>query len=182
MAKQYFETVTPEATLVFPKLFTPESFDGVGEPKYSCILVFPKGSDLTGVKNIIKQAFDERFPKGASNARMPLCDGNEKAEVWGSVFKDATYIRLNTKMKPAVVDSDRNFLNENEVYGGMIVRAVINAYSYDRTGNRGVNLSVSAIQVVGAGEKLGYDSSMSVNKFDKIEGGFKANDPFADAL
>lgn len=181
MANEYHDVVTPEGRLVFPKLFNAEAaFEG-GEPKFSCILVFPKGTDLSGLQGIVKEAFTNKFPKGASNAKNPIQDGNEKVDTWGKAFEDSVFIRLNTRNKPAVVDTDRKYLTEDEVYSGMYARAVVSAYAYDHAGNKGVSLSFSAVQITREGEKLGYDPSMSVNKFDKIEGGFKTKDPFANA-
>jgi hypothetical protein len=182
--KEYRDVVTPEFRLVFPSIFEPKSFDDGSEPKYQFIAVFPKDADLTEVRQLVKDTYNEAFPKGANNAHSPFREGNEKVDDWGEVFKDATYIRCTSKRQPSVVDSSKVAITDaDSVYSGCYARAVISAYSYDRTGNRGVSISFSAIQITRHGKKLGFDSSKLVNKFSAIDAtdAFSTNDPFAAA-
>lgn len=182
--REYRDVVTPEFRIVFPNIFEPKAFDDSGDPKFQFIAVFPKGTDLTEIRQLVKEKYDEAFPKGASNAHSPFREGNEKVDDWGEVFRDATYIRCTSKRKPSVVDSAKNAITDGStVYSGCYARAVISAYSYDRTGNRGVSISFSAIQITRNGEKLGFDSNKLVNKFGVVDtaDAFSTTDPFAAA-
>ena len=182
--KEYRDVITPEFRLVFPYLFEPKSFDDGSDPKYQFIMVFDKNTDISVIRQLVKETFDEAFPKGKANARSPFRDGNEKADEWGEVFRDATYIRVQSRRKPTVVDSNKNVITDaNAVYSGVYARAVIGAYAYDRTGNSGISINFSAVQVTRHGEKLGFDSSKLVNRFDAVNtsDAFTSSDPFTAA-
>lgn len=170
---KYKGIATPEAILCFPSLFTPKSkksSDNSGAEKYEAVLVFPKGTDISGLENMAKEAFREKFPKGASGARNPIHDGNEVADSWGEHFKDAKYLRVSSFFKPAIVDAGkRPITDEDQVYPGCIVRAAVHAYTYERSGNRGVSFGIDALQVVRDGERLGGGSA-GVGLFDDLSG------------
>lgn len=160
MSKDYKQITTPEAILSFPHLFEPQAAPGSTRETYNAMLIFPKGTDLTTLKEAAKAAYAQAFPNGAKGARSPLRDGNEKVEEWGEVFRDATYIRVSSQFKPAVVDRRKAFITDPErVFGGQFVRAVVHAYGYDVSGNKGVAFGFDAIQIIRDGEPLGTGGS-----------------------
>ena len=167
---KYKGIATPEAILCFPSLFTPKKFEGSEKEKYEAILVFPKGTDISGLETLAKEAFREKFPKGATGARSPFRNGDEVADAWGEHFRGATFIRVSSQIKPAIVDAGkRPITEEDRVYSGCIVRAAIHAYAYDNKGNRGVSFGLDALQVVRDGERLGGGSA-GVGLFDDLSG------------
>jgi hypothetical protein len=171
--------LTPEATLMFPSLFEPRAFEEGGKETYQCILVFPKGADISAVTNAINScAKSLRNPSGARN---PLRDGNEKVDEWGELFRDAKYIRISSYFQPIVVDgAKREILDKNQVYSGAIARAVCRCFSYEGKMGKGVSIGFDALQIVRDGERLGGGAA-SVALFDSVGGdaGTPAEDPFA---
>lgn len=173
----YKTIVTPEAILCFPNLFEPTGFEGSERKTYNCVLVFPKGSDLTALKDLAKAAFAEKFPSGTKgSARNPFREGNEKVDEWGEHFRDATFIRVSSNVKPGVADRARRLLTDpDSVYAGQIVKAAVHAYGYDTKGNKGVSFGLDAIQIVRDGDPLGGSGRSAINLFEALD-----DDPFAE--
>lgn len=182
MAKKRESVVTPEGRLVFPNLFTPTAFEEGKKETYNCLLVFPKGTDLSALNAAVKRALLEKFPKGAPGARNPVRDGNEKADDWGDLFRDALYIRASSLYQPRVVDrAKQEIIDEKAVYGGCYARLVVSPYGYDTMGNKGVSIGLDAVQILRDGEPLGGGSA-AVKLFDDLDGaaGGDLDDPFGN--
>ena len=181
MADNVVKVLTPEARLMFPHFFEPYSGIEGAEEKYSAVLLFEAGADLTGLKEAVQKA--AAGLKSKAGARNPICSGDERAEEWGEVFKGAKYIRVSSRFQPAIVDTDRSdILDKSKLYSGCYVRAVIRAYPYDKAGNRGVAFGVEAVQFLRDGEALG-GSRASVALFDDGKAPSAApvsDDPFAE--
>lgn len=168
MAKEREVLLTPEATLMFPSLFEPSRFDESKKETYSCVLVFKKGTDLTPLTDAVRRAFVAEFPKGASGAWNPVRDGNEKADEWGEVFKDAKYIRVSSRFQPGVIDRRKQeILDRDKVYSGCIARATVSPYAFDTMGNKGVAIGLNVVQILRDGERLS-GSSRSLALFDDL--------------
>lgn len=168
MSEKYKTVQTPEFRLCFPHLFKPTSFEGSTRETYNCVMVFPKGTDLSKLKEIAKAAFVKAFPNGAKGARSPFRDGNEMADEWGEVFRDATFIRASSNIKPGVADRRKRLItDEEQVYSGCYARAIVHAFTYDVKGNRGVSFGLDAVQIVREGEPLGGGAA-AVNQFDDL--------------
>ena len=168
MSKDYQTVQTPEFRLCFPNLFKPTSFEGSARETYNCVMVFPKGSDLSKLKEIAKAAFNKTFPNGAKGARSPFRDGNEKVDDWGEVFRDTVFIRASSNIKPGVADRRKRLItDEEQVYSGCYARAIVHAFAYDVKGNRGVSFGLDAIQIVREGERLGGGAA-AVNMFEDL--------------
>ncbi len=72
-------------------------------------------------------------------------------------------------MKPGLVDASLQAIIEpSEFYAGCYARATINAYAYDRNGNRGVAFGLRNIQKIKDGDSFG-GGSKAENDFDSIE-------------
>jgi hypothetical protein len=57
--------------------------------------------------------------------------------------------------KPRKVTKDEQVPgNPNEVYAGCLIRAAVNAYGYDRQGNKGVSFGLNGVQKVDEGKRL----------------------------
>ena len=169
--------VTPEARLVFPNLFEPTSFENSGKETYNAVLVFPKGTDLTALREAVRACATAGL-KSVGGARNPIRDGNEKAEEWGEVFRDAKFIRISSQFEPAVVDRQRQpILDQKAVYSGCYARAAVRCYAYDTKGNKGVSFGFDAIQITRDGEHLGGGAA-SVALFDDLPATDSADDIF----
>ena len=168
MARDYQTVLTPEFRLCFPNLFKPTSFEGSTRETYNCVMVFPKDADLAPLKEIAKAAFNKTFPHGAKGARSPFRDGNEKVDDWGEVFKDATFIRAASNIKPGVADRRKRLItDEEQVYSGVYARAIVHAFAYDVKGNKGVSFGLDAIQITREGEHLGGGAA-AINMFEDL--------------
>lgn len=162
----YEKIVTPEFILMYPSLFEPRAYEG-GTPKYSLTAVFPKGTDLSALKNLARSV----VPAGKESAcRTPFREATEEQiQAWGEVYRDAIFIRLSSQRAPGIVDAMKNVITDSdEIYSGAKCRAVIHAYFYERSGNKGVNFGLDAVQKTADGERMYADSSAM---FDAVPGG-----------
>ena len=112
-----------------------------------------------------------------AGARNPLRDGNEKAEEWGDIFKDAKYIRISSIFEPVVVDRRKNpILDKSSVYSGNYARAVVRPFAYDTKGNKGVSFGFDAIQITREGEHLGGGAASAALFDDLPDNGSSASE------
>jgi hypothetical protein len=151
--------LTPTAILAFPVLDAPKA-DRRGQLKYSCVLLIPKTSDITAIKNAIAAAKAAGFPDPKTHAGLKsgVKDG-DKPNGNGNIpngYPGHWAINCVTKYAPALVDEKvQKVLNvKDKFYPGCKVIAQINAFTFNTDGNRGVSFGVSAIQWVGHGTKL----------------------------
>ena len=163
--------ITPVFTIVFPAIFEPRAISEGQEPKYGCVAVFPKDTDLTAIKHLIKGAADARWNgKYPSNLRNPVRDGDTDAKPeWGDVFQNSVFIRLSSKFAPPVCNAARPDIKDPEaIYGGQKCVALIHAYAYSNSGNNGVALYIDALQVVSEGPRLGFSKEAMFAQFEQL--------------
>jgi len=161
--------ITAEARLSFPNLFTPHKMEGSnGEPKYDCVLLFPKATDLSALKAEASRAIREKWgDKKPANLRSPFRDGDEK-ELDG--YAGCIYIRVSSKQKPGIVDENvQPIIDPAAIYAGCYVRASVRAYAYDSNGNRGVAFGLQNIQKVRDGAPFG-GGSRAEDDFEAVAG------------
>lgn len=149
------KVMTPKFRASFPCLITPRKrkSNGVekGEAKYSITMLFPKSTDLTGLKALVHKArvskWGEDKAKWPKELKMPFLDGDsEKYSSWEG-YKGHWFVRASTKMKPGVIDRDKTeILTEDVLYAGCYARATVNAFPYDQDGNRGVAFGIQNVQ------------------------------------
>lgn len=157
------KVITPEAILSYPQLFEARSVDG-SKAKFSCALVFLEGTDLKALKDAVtavgvaKYGADKFADMVKRNAlKLPFRKGEEKSYPDGSIF-----INVRSDQQPGVVDrvadpktgKPRVITDEREIYAGCRVRASINAYCYDTSGNKGITFGLNNVQKLGDGERL----------------------------
>ncbi len=151
------DIVTPEATACYAKLLVPEE-NQQGVLKYSVCLAIDRNENIgqmnTAIHNAVVNKWGKDKAKWPKNLKMPLRDGNEKEkdlDFWsGKIFVNAS-----TERKPSLVDVNLNpIIDPDEVYSGMIIRAAVNFYAFDRNGNRGVACGLNHVMKVKDGERL----------------------------
>ncbi len=169
--------ITPEAILNWPAIFEPKMAPGATEAKYSCVLIFPEGTDLSALKAAAMEAFREKWgdkTKGlleAGRLKSPFrTDAEEKGYPAGSTFLTAT-----SKTPPGVVDrfagadgKPKAITDPVELYSGCKVRASISFYAYDTNGNRGVAVGLRNLQKLGEGQRLD-GRKKAEDEFDALE-------------
>ena len=81
---------TPIGRVSFPNLFKPRAAEEGGPPKYSVVLLWPKGTDLSIIKKEIQRVIDEEHGGSADGLKLPLRDGDKlddpRPEQEGMIF------------------------------------------------------------------------------------------------
>lgn len=159
----------PEATLSFPNLLEPRSFNG-SDPKYGATFIFEEGTDLSeleaAVVEVAKREWKGKKPK---NYRSPFRDGAEKAHLDG-YEAGMTFISASSKRRPGIVGPDARTRIEDpeQLYPGCIVMAEVVAYAYDVAGNQGVAFGLNSVQKRREGPPLG-SHSRAEDVYDAVE-------------
>jgi len=152
--------VTPFATLAFPALFTPRrrvKDDPTSQLVYSATLIFSPDEQNTPAFEALKAAARDEFKAKYPDKKMvgayanPFRKGSEvDYEGFG---EEDIYIAVRTTDKPAVNDVWGNEIPDSEakkVFAGQLVRAYVNPWAYDKSGNRGVTFFLNGIQIIDA--------------------------------
>jgi len=177
--KSTTRAVTPPATLVFPNLFEARSFEG-GPERYSAVLVFDEAAQNTAefqnLKKAAAAAARDKFGDKTAKLRSPFRDGEEKEDVPG-FGPGKVFISVTSKTKPVIVDRKKvdgkfpTITDEERLYNGCIIRCSVNAFGYDRNGNRGVSFGLNNVQFIADGERLAIGGRSNPNSdFDDVEG------------
>jgi len=148
------KVLTPEFRASFVHVFKPKAF-GTGEPKYSVMMIFDQKTDISALKTIALEAAKEKWgDKLPSNFRGPFRDGAEKAHLDG-LGPGTVFSTASTTTPPGVVDRNiQAILDPSDFYSGCYARATVNAFAYDRNGNRGVSFGLQNIQKLRDGVPL----------------------------
>ena len=178
------KVVTPEATASYVTVFTPQE-DDKGNKKYSIALVFYPSKETEAFRLNAKKAgiiagrkkFGEKFDamvKGGSilleGGRGALLRTDSQEKYPGSAF----YVNARNSQRPGVVDADMNpIIDGDEFYSGVVCRAALTAFGYDREGNKGLSWSLGNLQKVRDGERLDNRSKPG-DDFAPLAGGADA--------
>ena len=175
------KVVTPEGQLSYPFLFVAKpKMDAVegDRPRFSTVIVFPEGANLTELKQIVLDAAKAKFGDKASDMfrskalRSPFrTDGDSKGYPDGSTFISAwsnnrpgivsIYPDPSNEGRPTPLTAD----DSEKVYPGVIAKILVSAFAYDRSGNKGVSFSLAGVQIIKDGERI--DGSVAaVDAFD----------------
>lgn len=184
---QSTKVMTPQATLSYPHLVTPQAADnGQGKPKYSCALVFPAGADLAALRAAALEAARAKWGAviKAGNQSIPI----EKAfdlRLLRSPFRDdavakgypegSIFLNVRTEQQPGCVfgyagtdgKPARMTIEQvkAEMYAGARVRATVAAFAYEQQGNKGVSFALNNLQKLAEGDRL--DGRVAAeNEFD----------------
>jgi hypothetical protein len=165
MASNRLNFTTHKGTAVYPwinRADTHFSQEGV----YKTGIRVP-ADQSKNIRDMAMELAKEEFGKKAAGARMP----------W-KVDEDTGEIILNAKSKyqPKVYDSAGQVIppqNLPEIWGGSIIRMGGTMSAYNQSGNMGVNMQLSKIQIIELADRQegGDDGG-----FDAVAGGFIAGD------
>jgi hypothetical protein len=158
--------ITPEFRASYAKVLLPGKTLN-DEEKYSISMVFPKGTDLTEMKAAAAQALINKFGKKENwpkNLKSPFRDGNEKDD---PNYEDCIFVNASSYEKPQIIDRQGNRLTESsDVYSGMWAKASVNAFYFDKKGNKGV--------------AFGLNNLLKWKDDERLDGRSDAEDDFAD--
>lgn len=182
--------------LAFPSLFkpTPKSKDHPEKLAYQATMVFQAGDPaLMDLRKMIKAAIVEKwgedkvkwppvlrsldiktFLSMTGKDGFPLRDG---ATVnWAGAGPGTVVVKAsaNADYPPKVVDQKKDdIIDKSKILSGMVCRAVVKAFAYDRPDSKGVSFSLNIVQLVkDDGVRFGGgDNSQYLDQLGAIEGG-----------
>jgi hypothetical protein len=178
------KVITPKFRASFVTIKEARCAPGSTLAKFSIVAIFPKGTDLSQMKAMAQSALAAKWgpdkTKWPKNLRNPIRDGDvEKEGVEG--FANSVFVTLSTLQKPGVVDqNNREIVDLDEVYSGCYCIASVNAYAYDKSGNKGVAFGLQNLKKMEDGEALGGSRSKPTDDFGPVEQASGAESAGAD--
>lgn len=170
--------------LSYEHIFTPSSFDGSQEAKYSATFIIPKDHpDLPAIKKAYFEAGQETFPSDFTGGSWPrgytcsLKDADKDVDGNGvllaeknAAYKGAYILEANSTRRPVTLNRNKAQVTEDDgiIYSGCYVNASLAAagYTYGKV-KKGVKCYLNGVQFVKDGERFGSDAS---SDFDALDG------------
>ncbi len=178
---------TAKGRLSYPQVFSPRE-DNSGTPKFSASLLFPKGTDLSGLHEAIDLAAKEQFgldyAKKHPKLKTPILKTAESPAIGANPEEFPVFIRTSTKADsgkpvPQVVDREKAPVTDlHEVYAGRWARLTITVKGYDRDGNKGVTCYLGNVQILEHDDKLGGGGGSASSEFEAVPVSGDASDMF----
>ena len=170
--------ITPEFRAAFISLFRATSMkqaDGTDSaPKYSIRAVFPPKSDLSVMKKAAQVAATEKWgDKLPKTLRNPFRLNEELDNPVVGIGDDWIIVSFsaNADRRPGLVGpSNQDIADDADVYSGAWYRAQVNAYAYDKAGNKGVAFGLSNVQKLRDDDPLGNGRIPASKAFEPVEG------------
>lgn len=183
--------ITPKFRASYVFLFEPQqnkNEDGSIKKEYTVTAIFPKGTDLTPLKQAATNAIIAEFgtdqSKWPANLRSPFrkCkerwtnEGGKQVIPGGYEDGDATFMtfKAGEKYRPGVVDAQvQDIIEPRVLYSGCYARASVEAFFYGKDpkktrGNRGVSFGLRNIQKLEDGEPLGRSNAKPTDDFEPV--------------
>lgn len=163
--KDLSRVVTPIFRVSYPHVFKAQAPNPKDTPKFSITMLFPKTTDLSGVKNAIKQAkiakwgSKENWPE---DLESPVGDGDDAKYEGKEGYVGHWVIKATTSAdhKPGVVDENvEPILEQSEFYAGCYARASIFACTWEYMKKEGVMFILDHVQKMDDGKPLGSKKS-----------------------
>jgi len=162
--------------LSYPSLFHKAQFNGE-ETKYEATLILDKEEHAKVIQSIQAQMKDMAAEAKVKVPKDKLClkDGDDldKPEYEGKFT-----IKAANNTRPTVIDRDKSPLVEedNVVYAGCYVNAVVELWVQNNSWGRRINSNLLGVQFVKDGEAFGTEKVASKDDFDDIEDDFDDED------
>ena len=142
--------------LSYPHLFKAQAAQAGGDPKYSAAFILDKKTQTAQIKALqdaIEAMIKEEKMKVDPDKRC-LKDGAVKPDSYGD---DVFFVNASNSVRPTVVARDKSPLAEddNVIYGGCFVNAVIRLWPQNNQFGRRINASLEVVQFVKDGEPFG---------------------------
>lgn len=157
--------------LSFPSLFRKAEFQG-NEGKYEATFLLNKKTHAEAIAKIeaeIEQGIKSNF-KGKKIPSDKLClkDGDE-FEYDG--YAGCMSFKASNKKRPMVIDKDKSPLTEDDerVYAGCYVNAVVELWYQDNQFGRRVNANLLGVQFFKDGEPFADGTTASEDDFDMFD-------------
>lgn len=187
---------TPMFRVSYPHVFKAQAPKDTDKKKFSITMLFPKDSDMTGIKEAIKQAKIAAFgpdktewPEGLQSPvqdgdgpQFVDEDGNRKEGYKGCWVIKAT---SNEDQKPTVVDQNvEPIVNQSDFYPGCYAIAHLLATDWEYMKKKGVMFILDHVQKAKDGKAFGgkkpVDQVFSKISGDDSDSSFDENEEQAD--
>lgn len=177
--------------LAFPTLEKAQQVQKQGDPKFSAVLIFEKGSENhKACAKAIKAAAVEKW--GAEKAekavdaltktlKVAMYDGELKADKYdGFEGNMAVNTSAPAKAPPRLLDRDRSELPRDtpKLYAGCYVNASIQLWAQDNQYGKRINATLRGVQFCEDGDAFGGSRPASADEFDALESPEANNDDF----
>lgn len=157
------KVVTGPVRLSYAHVFQPYAVRVDDEPKYSVVLMIPKGDKKTmralrAAEKAAAEAGAAKFGgKVPKNLASVIHDGDEEADLeTNPEYEGHYYMSVSSKTRPGLFDKDVDPITDSEeIYSGCYCRASINAFAYNSHGNKGVSFGLNHLQKIKDGDFLG---------------------------
>jgi hypothetical protein len=172
--------LTPEFRVSFPNVFKTSAMKD-GKPSFNLVMLFPKATDLTPLKNALREVATARWGTKLPQLASPFTDGDTKsyAGYEGMIaVKVANYVydaKDEYKARPGIVDSNlQPIINPAEFYPGCWARATIFAKA---TGGPGtsyaakISFGLRNLQKLREDEAFGTPRVAAEEDFEAFGGG-----------
>lgn len=166
--------ISPEFRGAYVQIFRAKAQkqeDGtMGAAKFSLRAAFPPNSDLSAMKAAAAQAAADKWgDKVPKTIRSPFRLNEELDTPVAGLDDDWTIMTFSAPetSRPGIVDSrNQDIIDETEVYSGAWYIAQINAYAYDRAGNKGVTFGLLNVRKQKDDEPLGNGKQKASKAFE----------------
>ena len=149
----------------YAHVFQPHAAPGSTDARYSIMLLIPKtdAATLNAVYSAIELAKQAGVQKTFGGVMppvisIPIYDGDgtrPNGEPFGEECRGHMVLRASSREQPSVVDLNvQPILNPAELYSGCYIRASIDFFAYNKSGNRGIGCGLNAVQKIEDGEPL----------------------------
>lgn len=137
--------------------------------KFSIRAVFPPNADMSALKAAAHQAAVDKWgDKVPKSVRSPFRLNEELEKPVEGIGDDWVVMTFSAPetSRPGVVDSkNQDIIDETDVYSGAWYIAQVNAYAYDKAGNRGVSFGLLNVRKQKDDEPLGNGKQKASKAF-----------------
>jgi hypothetical protein len=171
---------TCPARLSYPNIFEKsKSTDDGFKSTYGATLLFPKGADLTILREAAKAAaIDEFGSKGTTGLKLPFRDQAEK-EGKAGYEAGAFFFRANSEMQPGILGPDgRPLTDPTALYPGCWCLATVRPFAYSNR-QKGVAFGLQNIAKIADDDSFGGVPAAAADEFaDVLEGAAATKEMF----
>lgn len=163
--------LTCPVRLSFPTLFKPKAVEDGQEPKYSVSLLFPKGADISLLREAAKHCAVGKFgaKAGSMNLHSPFRDQADKQ--FEGYEPGCVYFNATSKQRPGVKLRDaRTDATEDDIYPGCWALVTVRPFAFESKAKKGVSFGLQNVMKLAEGERFGGGGARAEEEFEAIEG------------
>lgn len=175
--------MTPAGRMMYASLYakkpTAKGQTDTDKFRYQVTLLIPADADITALREAVKAARDEKWTAGVQKTTKiasPILKTEDYPRFAELAEEYPHYIRFKTNNRPGVINKANVAVSEadeaDEVYDGRECRVTCTAFAYDNSGNKGVSLSLSNVQLLDHKERLagGSGGARATDEFEAVGG------------